>query len=76
MVPSLQSLGIDRLSARDRLELAKDICDSIPPNEPSAAFRDYWREEIRRRVAEHDANPEDAIPWEQIKAESLARYGK
>lgn len=34
------------------------------------------REEIQRRIADHAANPNDAIPWEQIQAEALARFRK
>ena len=31
------------------------------------------RSELRRRVAEDDSSPDDAIPWEQVKAQTLAR---
>jgi putative addiction module component (TIGR02574 family) len=34
------------------------------------------REEFQRRLADHAANPDGAIPWEQIKAEALARFLK
>lgn len=34
------------------------------------------REELQRRIADHAANPNDAIPWEQIHAEALARFRK
>jgi putative addiction module component (TIGR02574 family) len=34
------------------------------------------REELQRRLAEHIANPEEIIPWEQIKAEASARFRK
>jgi putative addiction module component (TIGR02574 family) len=75
MAPSLQSLGIDRLNARDRLELAKSICDSIDPSDPTAEFREFWREEIMRRLAECEANPDDVVPFDLVEAEALARLG-
>lgn len=34
------------------------------------------REELQRRLAEHRANPEDVIAWEQIQAEALAKFRK
>jgi putative addiction module component (TIGR02574 family) len=34
---------------------------------------DTQRNELRLRVAEDDASPEDVVPWEQVKALALAR---
>ena len=34
------------------------------------------QEELQRRLAQHVANPGEAIPREQIKAEALARFRK
>jgi putative addiction module component (TIGR02574 family) len=31
------------------------------------------RRELQRRVAEDDACPDDVVPWEQVKAQALAR---
>lgn len=32
------------------------------------------RQELQRRLADHAANPDDVIPWEEIKVEALARF--
>jgi len=29
---------------------------------------------LQRRLEDHEANPNDVVPWEQIKAEALARF--
>jgi len=34
------------------------------------------RQELERRADDDDANPADTIPWEQVKAEALARWGR
>jgi putative addiction module component (TIGR02574 family) len=34
------------------------------------------REELKRRMADHAANPDDVVPWEQVQADALARFGK
>jgi putative addiction module component (TIGR02574 family) len=34
---------------------------------------DNQRQELERRVVEDDANPEDVVEWEQVKAQTLAR---
>ena len=57
------------LPVADRIELVKDIWDSIVAQEPvpvdlSAA----QKAELDCRVAEHRANPTTAIPWEQVRA--------
>jgi Putative addiction module component len=37
------------------------------------ALSDAQRQELDRRIADDDSNPDDLISWEQIKAEALAR---
>jgi putative addiction module component (TIGR02574 family) len=73
MSPTLESLGIDRLSREERLALVQAIWDTIvaEPHEP--LLTDAQRRELERRVAEDDAAPDDVIPWEQVKAQTLSR---
>ena len=74
MGPTLQALGIDRMSIDDRIALAIAIWDSIAA-EPHAPFLSpSQRLELERRLADHAANPEDVVPWEQVKAEAFARF--
>jgi putative addiction module component (TIGR02574 family) len=70
--PTIEELGIDKLSAEDRLALAQDIIDSVL-SERRPALSQAKRDELRRRKAEHEANPGDVIPWEQLEAAALAR---
>lgn len=74
MATKMQELGIDRLGVDQRLELMHEIWDSIT-SEPGRSYTtDAQRRELERRLAEHEANPEDVVPWEQVKAEALARF--
>ena len=73
MSPTIQSLGIDKLSRDERIALIQDIWDTITAEAPPPPLSDELRTELRRRVAEHQAHPEDAIPWEQVEAEIMAR---
>ena len=41
---------------------------------PPAELSEAQKQELRRRIAEDDANPDDLVPWELIKAEALARF--
>lgn len=71
MSPMLRSLGIDRLSREERLTLVQEIWDTIAA-EDQPLLSDEQRQELERRVAEDDANPDDVIPWEQAKADILS----
>lgn len=34
---------------------------------------DSQRRELKRRIADDNANPDDVVPWEQVKAQTLRR---
>lgn len=74
MAPTLQSLGIDRMSVEERIALATAIWDSIAAEPHSLLLTAARGRELKRRLADHAANPDDVITWEQIKAEALARF--
>jgi len=74
MASLMKDLGIDRLSLEDRIALMHELWDSIAAEPGCPPLSDSLRQELKRRMVEHQANPNDAIPWEQIKAEALARF--
>ena len=58
----------------DRIALATAIWDSIAADLHPPLLTEAQRLELERRLADHAANPEDVVPWEQVKAEALARF--
>jgi putative addiction module component (TIGR02574 family) len=76
MSPTLQALGIDRLSVGERIALVQEIWDSIAADAERSPLTEEQKQEVDRRLAAHRANPQAAIPWEQVEAEALARLGK
>ncbi len=74
MTPTLQALGIDRMSVEDRIALATAIWDSILTETHPPLLTAAQQVELDHRLAEHAANPSDVVPWEQVKAEALARF--
>lgn len=76
MSERMKSLGLDQLSLEDRVLLVQDILDSIAEEQDQHALSDAQRTELERRIAANRANPANVIPWEQIKAEALARFQK
>ena len=73
-MPTLEQLGIDRMTVAERLALVQQILDSVVADQPLPPLSDAKREELARRLADHLANPADVVPWEQVKAEALARW--
>ena len=67
MAASLKSLGIDRLPVEERLALVEDIWDSIAADSAALPLTDAQRSELDRRVAEHETNPDDVVPWEELR---------
>ena len=55
------------LSVEQRLELISELWDSIPDSLDTLPVPDSHREELDRRLAAADANPDAAIPWEEVK---------
>jgi putative addiction module component (TIGR02574 family) len=76
MSPIIHSLGIDRLSRDERLVLVQEIWESIAAEQPPAILSEAQRQELERRVQGDDANPNDVVPWDEVRSEALARLKK
>lgn len=63
------SLNFRELPISERIQLVEDIWDSIA-EETSGPLQlsTEERAELRRRLAEHQANPSSSVPWEQVRA--------
>ncbi len=70
MSVSIKSLGIEQLSVAERLVLVEELWDSIAASTP---ITDAQRAELDRRLADHEANPEDFVPWEEVHSSITAR---
>ena len=73
MVVSMKSLGIDRLSRDERLNLVTEIWDSIAAEPAPSLLTEAQKKELEKRIAEDDADPDGGIPWEVVKRQSLER---
>jgi len=73
MVPTINELGIDQLCADDRVVLGHAILDGVTVATESAILTPAQLLELESRLANSIAHPEDVVPWEQVKAEALAR---
>lgn len=73
MAPTLQELGIDRLTTEDRLDLAEAIWDSVEADIERSPLTEAQRRELERRLADSIARPDAVTPWEVVKEQALAR---
>jgi putative addiction module component (TIGR02574 family) len=76
MAVSLKSLGIERLGIEERLTLVEELWDSIAADSSAVPLTEAQRTELDRRIAEHEANPDDVVPWEEIKTSITERLKK
>lgn len=74
MAASLKSLGLDRLDVEERLALIDELWESIVAEDAAIPLTDTQKAELGRRLAEHQANPHDVVPWEQVKASIIDRW--
>jgi putative addiction module component (TIGR02574 family) len=71
MSVSIEALGIDRLSVRDRLDLIEQIWDSLPEQVSPDDVPQWHLAELAKRRAEAEASPNLGKPWRV----ALARCG-
>jgi putative addiction module component (TIGR02574 family) len=57
---------IKSLSAAEKAELLDTVWESLEAD--AVSMTDAQRTELDYRVARHERNPADVIPWEQVRA--------
>lgn len=65
-VAEIRSLSVD-----ERLDIVEAIWDGIVADAGDAEVTPAERELIERRLAAYLARPDEAVPWEHVKAEAL-----
>jgi putative addiction module component (TIGR02574 family) len=63
-----------KLTPAERIQLAQDLWDSIDEHDVPPLTNEQIQE-LERRLAEHDADPASAIPWEAVRERLRSRYG-
>jgi putative addiction module component (TIGR02574 family) len=69
---SAASLGIDRLSVRERLELIEQIWDSLPDQVDPPDVPAWHLAQLARRRANAAAQPGVGRPWREVLGEPEA----
>jgi len=65
-----------QLSIQDQLELVQALWDGIAKRGAVPGLVDAQKAELDRRLADHEARPDDVLPWSEVKACALAQLGQ
>jgi putative addiction module component (TIGR02574 family) len=74
MSPTLEELGIDRLSIAERIALTQEILDSVLAEQPQLPLSEAKILELRRRLTDKRASRDQLIPWDRIESDAKARF--
>ncbi|MEK8088646.1 addiction module protein [Thermithiobacillus plumbiphilus] len=61
------------LSVDEQIELVEAVWDWIISRGAVPSLTETQKAELDRRLADHLANPDDVLPWNEVKAAALAK---
>jgi putative addiction module component (TIGR02574 family) len=64
------------LPLSERIELVEALWESIVHDGYEPELTTAQAEELDRRLAAHEKNPDDVVAWETVKADLESKYGK
>lgn len=64
---------VDSWPPEDRIRLVQEVWDRLVDRGDEPGLTEELKAELDRRLADDEAAPDDVVPWEQAKAEALAR---
>ena len=70
---TLKALGIDQLSASDRLALLGELWDSLVAEPDRVPVTDAQKDDLKRRMDAALADPNGGSSWDEVKARLLGQ---
>ncbi|MDQ3816372.1 MAG: addiction module protein [Acidobacteriota bacterium] len=64
---STELSDILQMSVAERIQLVEDIWDSLAASPESIPVTDAQKAELDRRLQAHAQNPDEGIPWDELK---------
>ena len=61
------------LDIDEQIELVEAICYGIVSRGAAPSLTEAQKVELDRRLEDHVANPNDVLPWSEVKAAALAK---
>jgi putative addiction module component (TIGR02574 family) len=57
----------ENLSVAERLQLIGDLWESVSASPAALVLTPEQEEELDRRIDDFEKNPDDGIPWEEVR---------
>ena len=67
---------ITELSIAERIQIVQAILESISIEDSIPDLTDEQKREIDRRISAYEANPEDVMTWDEVKASIRLRVAE
>ncbi len=67
-MPRAATADLFSLSIPERIQLVEDIWDSITVHPELVKLSPEIKAELDKRLAEFEQNPDDASPWDEVRA--------
>jgi putative addiction module component (TIGR02574 family) len=68
--------GFETLPVREQVQYVRALWKRIGERQQDVPSPEWHRDEVRKRLAEHQRNPGAARPWDEVRAELLARFDR
>ncbi|HEY2881967.1 MAG TPA: addiction module protein [Pirellulales bacterium] len=65
--------AVNALNLDDRIRLVEAVWDGIAAEQPQPVLTEAQKQELDRRLAAHNASPDDVVSWEEVKSAALSR---
>ena len=63
-----------RLPVSERIDLVQQIWDSVAADADAVPVTPEQREELDRRLKEHEENPQDVVEWDEVEKRIRSRH--
>jgi putative addiction module component (TIGR02574 family) len=64
---------VRQLSVEEQIELVEALWDNIVERNALPGPTEAQKAELDRRLSEHAAQPDDVVPWSEVKDSALTR---
>ena len=73
-MPKVDLSEILRLPVSDRIDVVQQIWDSVAADADSVPLTQEQREELDRRLKDHEENPDDVVEWSEVEKRIRSRH--
>jgi putative addiction module component (TIGR02574 family) len=64
---------VESWPVEERIQLVQAVWERLADQGNEPGLTEEEKAELERRLAEDNAAPDDVVPWEEVKAQALAR---